>query len=120
MESGNPKILNQLKLLQILFCDMGTLMKNLGNEEKKNNEKTFFKSFGKDSRSFLTEISNDLTAEELGKLMKLLIKLSSFGTNLQNFLSLESDDKITIGDEINSLAIETQTLIDNISNRIKQ
>ena len=109
--------INRMKLLYTLLEDMGNLIQHLGEKENEVNETEFLKSFSTNSISILNELSDSLNAEELGKLMKLLIKLSQHGSNLTNFLELSSNDKIVVGKDIKKLADETNLLISILEKR---
>ena len=120
MGTEDSKTLNRLKLLQVLFDGMSNLMIHLGEEEKKTQQPFFFQEFIKNSQVLLRDFSETLTPEELGRLMKLFIKLGNYGTNLQNVLELSAEDKIIIGKDIRSLSEETEVLITDIKKRVKQ
>ena len=115
--ASSDQSVNKLRLLYLLFNDLGTLIKNIGNEEIKTNQGDFFKNFSTNTIGLLNDFSNNLTTEELGQLMKLFISLANNTTNLTNFLELTPERKLEVGESIMSLAKETNKLIDSIQKR---
>lgn len=111
------KNINRMKLLYTLFDDMGNLIHHLGEKEKETNETEFLKGFSNNTLGIMNDLSDTLTSEELGKFVKLLIKLAGQASNLSNFLELLPEDKMIVGSEIKKLAAETQNLISSIEKR---
>ncbi len=115
-KSKNPAI-DQLKLLNVLFKDMSNLLINLGKAELRSPETDFFSRLSSDSIRLMNEFSENLTPEELGHFMKLLIKLTGHTQNLANFMQLTPEEKIVVGDDIKKLANDTLVLITQIMKR---
>lgn len=95
-------------------------MVDLGKAEKKTHQPLFFQKFVKNAQELLMDFSETLTPEELGRLMKLFIKLANYGTNLRNVLELSAEDKIIVGEDIRNLSEETEVLITDIEKRVTQ
>ncbi|MGH9879190.1 MAG: hypothetical protein ACRD5H_16290 [Nitrososphaerales archaeon] len=96
---------------------MGDLIKNVGDAEIRTSESDFFKGFTNDSLKLMNEFSEVLQLDELGALMKLLLKLTNHTANLSKFFNLTPDQKIAVGQDLKSLADETMALMQKVKGR---
>jgi hypothetical protein len=113
------KSIARLKLLAVLFEAMGNLISTIGKQEEETQQENFFSEFTTDALATITGFSETLNAEELGKLMQLLLKLTTHTSTLGKLFELTPKQKIDVGNELTKLSNETNSLVDNVKKRTR-
>src|SRR3989442_4184052 len=116
-EANYDLMVNRLRLLSVLFEEMGNLVLALGKEEQTSGQGDFLKQLSHEPTQIMTQFSNALTATELGTLIKLLVKLTAHTNNLGKFQELTPEHKIVVGTDLKELTKSTKDLIASIKGR---
>ena len=114
------KNIARIRLLAVLCESMSYLILTMGREEKKSGEINFFKKFSSDIMAIINDFSESITAEELGVLMRLIVRLTNHTSTLQKLFELTPEAKISIGEDLKDLSKQINLLVERIETRARK
>ena len=98
-------------MITCLVEGMADLAVSLGKEEISTGESAILKLLASEGTQLLNEIAKDLTSEQLGELVKIMLNFPPDLADFSNILTLDPDKKVSLGTRLKDSAKDLRGLV---------